>query len=128
MEEIVSKHKDVAECAVLGAEDQLKGQIPVGFVVLKAGVDRKHDEIVDELIRMVQSDLGALACFKQAAVMKTLPKTRSGKILRSTMRKIVDGKEFVVPSTIEYPAALDIIQEAAQQIGYGKNWIKTHRR
>lgn len=120
MEEIVSKHKDVAECAVLGADDQLKGQVPVGFVVLKAGVDRNADEIVKELVQMVRSDLGALACFKEAAIVKALPKTRSGKILRATMRKIVDGKDYVVPSTIDDPSVLDIITESAKTIGYGK--------
>jgi propionyl-CoA synthetase len=120
MEEIVSKHKDVAECAVFGAEDQLKGQVPVGFVVLKAGVERKPEEIVQELVQMVRSDLGALACFKEAAVVKALPKTRSGKILRSTMRKIVDGKDYVVPSTIDDPAVLTAIAESAKTIGYGK--------
>ena len=120
MEEIVSKHKDVAECAVLGADDQLKGQVPVGFVVLKAGVEKKHEEIIRELVQMVRSELGALACFKEAAVVKALPKTRSGKTLRSTMRKIVDGKEYVVPSTIDDPAVLDAIAESAKTIGYGK--------
>jgi propionyl-CoA synthetase len=120
MEEIVSKHKDVAECAVLGADDQLKGQVPVGFVVLKAGVERDPGEIVQELVSMVRSELGALACFKEAAIVKALPKTRSGKILRSTMRKIVDGKEYVVPSTIDDPAVLDQIADSAKGIGYGK--------
>jgi propionyl-CoA synthetase len=120
MEEIVSKHKDVAECAVFGAEDQLKGQVPVGFVVLKAGVDRDPKEIIKELVQMVRSDLGALACFKEAAVVKALPKTRSGKTLRSTMRKIVDGKDYVVPSTIDDPSVLGVIAEAAKTIGYGK--------
>ncbi len=121
MEEIVSRHKDVAECAVLGADDKLKGQVPVGFVVLKAGVKRKPEEIVDELVRMVRSELGALACFKQAAVVKALPKTRSGKILRSTMRKIVDGKEYAVPSTIDDPSALDAITDSAKGMGYAKS-------
>ena len=120
MEEIISKHRDVAECAVLGAEDQLKGQVPVGFVVLKAGVDRKPQEIIAELVQMVRSELGALACFKEAAVVKALPKTRSGKTLRSTMRKIVDGKDYVVPSTIDDPAVLSSIEESARNIGYGK--------
>ncbi|MBP7232316.1 MAG: propionyl-CoA synthetase [Syntrophaceae bacterium] len=120
MEEIVSKHKDVAECAVLGADDQLKGQVPVGFVVLKAGVERKPEEIVAELVKMVRSELGALACFKEAAIVKALPKTRSGKILRSTMRKIVDGKAYVVPSTIDDPSVLPVIEESAKTIGYGK--------
>ncbi len=120
MEEIVSKHKDVAECAVFGAEDQLKGQVPVGFVVLKAGVDRKPEDIIKELVQMVRNELGALACFKEAAVVKALPKTRSGKTLRSTMRKIVDGKDYVVPSTIDDPSVLDVIAQAAKTIGYGK--------
>jgi propionyl-CoA synthetase len=120
MEEIVARHQDVAECAVLGADDQLKGQVPVGFVVLKAGVDRKPEEIVAELVKMVRNELGALACFKEAAVVKALPKTRSGKILRSTMRKIVDGKDYVVPSTIDDPAVLPSIAESARAIGYGK--------
>jgi propionyl-CoA synthetase len=121
MEEIVSRHKDVAECAVLGADDKLKGQVPVGFVVLKAGVERNPEEIVDELVRMVRSELGALACFKQAAVVKALPKTRSGKILRSTMRKIVDGKEYAVPSTIDDPSVLDVIADSAKGMGYAKS-------
>jgi len=121
MEEIVSRHKDVAECAVLGADDKLKGQVPVGFVVLKAGVERKPEEIVDELVKMVRSELGALACFKQAAVVKALPKTRSGKILRSTMRKIVDGKEYAVPSTIDDPSVLDVITDSAKEMGYAKS-------
>jgi len=120
MEEIVSRHPDVAECAVLGADDQLKGQVPVGFVVLKAGVDRKPDDIVSELVRMVRNELGALACFKEAVVVKALPKTRSGKILRSTMRKIVDGKDYVVPSTIDDPAVLAAIAVSVKEIGYGK--------
>jgi propionyl-CoA synthetase len=120
MEEIVSKHKDIAECAVLGADDQLKGQVPVGVVVLKAGVERKPEEIVAELVKMVRSELGALACFKEAAIVKALPKTRSGKILRSTMRKIVDGKAYVVPSTIDDPSVLPVIEESAKTIGYGK--------
>ncbi|MGV8079248.1 MAG: propionyl-CoA synthetase [Syntrophales bacterium] len=121
MEEIVSRHKDVAECAVLGADDKLKGQVPVGFVVLKAGVERKPEEIVDELVKMVRSELGALACFKQAAVVKALPKTRSGKILRSTMRKIVDGKEYAVPSTIDDPSVLNVIADSAKGMGYAKS-------
>ncbi|HOJ51276.1 MAG TPA: propionyl-CoA synthetase [Syntrophales bacterium] len=120
MEEIIAKHKDVAECAVLGAEDNLKGQVPVGFVVLKAGVERNPDEIVEELVQMVRNELGAIACFKQAAIVKALPKTRSGKILRGTMRKIVDGKEYAIPSTIDDPVTLNIIEEAAKTIGYGK--------
>lgn len=119
MEEIVAKHPDVAECAVIGAEDQLKGQVPVGFFVLKAGVQRDPGEIAGELVQMVRKDIGPLACFKSAAVVERLPKTRSGKILRSTMRKIADGQSYTVPSTIEDPTSLDVIEEAVHKIGYG---------
>ncbi len=120
MEEIVAKHKDVAECAVLGANDQLKGEVPIGFAVLKAGVDRDHDEIARELVQMVRSELGAVACFKDCAIVKALPKTRSGKILRATMRKIANSEEYTVPSTIEDESVLGVIEEAAKGIGYGK--------
>ncbi|MBN1829881.1 MAG: propionyl-CoA synthetase [Deltaproteobacteria bacterium] len=120
MEEIVSKHRDVAECAVLGANDQLKGEVPIGFVVLKAGVTRTHDEIVKELVQMVRDEIGAVACFKQAAVVAALPKTRSGKTLRGTIKKIANGEKFTVPSTIEDPAVLTAIEESARKIGFGK--------
>ncbi len=119
MEEIVAGHPDVAECAVIGAEDQLKGQVPIGFFVLKAGVTRDPKEISAELVQMVRKDIGPLACFKSATVVERLPKTRSGKILRGTMRKIADGQKYTVPSTIEDPASLDVIREAAGKIGYG---------
>ena len=88
MEEVLAAHPDVAECAVIGAADQLKGQVPVGFLVLNAGVNRDHGEIVDEVIDMVRSGIGPIASFKTAAVVPRLPKTRSGKILRGTMQKI----------------------------------------
>ncbi|HOM29622.1 MAG TPA: propionyl-CoA synthetase [Deltaproteobacteria bacterium] len=120
MEEVVARHKDVAECAVIGVEDGLKGQVPIGFVVLKAGVDRPHEEITREIVDMVRNEIGALACLKDIAVVTRLPKTRSGKILRSTMRKIADGKEYTTPSTIEDPAALQEIAGAARTIGYPK--------
>ena len=120
MEEIVAKHQDVAECAVLGANEQLKGEVPVGFAVLKAGVNRDPEEIVKELVQMVRSDIGAVACFKQCAIVKALPKTRSGKTLRATMRKIVNGQEYTVPSTIEDESVLAGIEEAAQKLGLGK--------
>jgi propionyl-CoA synthetase len=116
MEEVISRHKDIAECAVFGMNDQLKGEVPVGFAVLKAGVTRNHAEIVKELVQMVRNDIGALACFKQCAIVKALPKTRSGKTLRSTMRKIVNLQDYVVPSTIDDPAVLDVIKEAAQKL------------
>ena len=120
MEEIVAKHKDVAECAVIGVNDELKGEVPVGFAVLKAGVTRSADDISNELVQMVRSDIGAVACFKQCAVVRALPKTRSGKTLRSTMRKIANGQEYVVPSTIEDTSVLGVIEEAVKTIGLGK--------
>ncbi len=110
MEEIVGKHPMVAECAVIGRRDELKGQLPMGFVVLKNSDDADPAQIVDEVIAMVRRDIGAVAAFKQAIVVARLPKTRSGKILRKTLRAMVDGDDYVVPSTIEDPAALDEIK------------------
>jgi propionyl-CoA synthetase len=109
MEEVVATHADVAECAVFGVSDALKGQVPVGLVVLKAGVTRQAGEIESELVALVRERIGAVASFKEAIIVARLPKTRSGKILRSTMRSIADGKDFTMPSTIEDPAALDEI-------------------
>lgn len=120
MEEVISHHPDVAECAVVGANDNLKGQVPIGFVVLKAGVERNGDEIVKELVQSVRGDVGAIACFKQATIVQHLPKTRSGKTLRGTIRKIADGQDYTIPSTIEDPAVLDEIKKAVGTIGYGK--------
>jgi propionyl-CoA synthetase len=120
MEEVLSRHPDVAECAVIGAGDDLKGQVPVGFVVLKSGVTKSHDEIVSEIVQMVRSDIGAVASFKKAVVVARLPKTRSGKILRGTMRKIADSETYSVPSTIDDPATLDEIGVALKTIGYAK--------
>jgi len=116
MEEIIAKHKDIAECAVFGMNEQLKGEVPVGCAVLKTGVTRDHKEIVKELVQMVRNEIGAVACFKQCAIVKALPKTRSGKTLRGTMRKIVNQQEYVVPSTIEDPAVLDSIKSAAKNL------------
>jgi len=110
MEEVVGKHPMVAECAVIGRRDELKGQLPMGFVVLKNTEDVRPDEIVQELIAQVRQDIGAVAAFKEALVVGRLPKTRSGKILRKTLRAMVDGDDYVVPSTIEDPAALDEIK------------------
>ncbi len=120
MEEIMAEHRDVAECAVLGVNDQLKGQVPVGLAVLKSGVDRDPDEIARELVQMVRSGIGAVACFKQCALVKALPKTRSGKILRGTMRKIADGEDYAVPSTIEDETVLSDIEESIAKLGLGK--------
>ena len=121
MEEILSRHPDVAECAVVGVADELKGQVPVGMVVLKSGVARPQEEIIFELVQMVRKDLGAVASFKKAVVVKRLPKTRSGKILRGTMRKIADGEKFKIPSTIDDPAILDEISASLKTIGYGRS-------
>jgi propionyl-CoA synthetase len=120
MEEILSDHPDVAECAVLGVDDSLKGQVPVGFVVLKAGVTKPQDQIIAEVVQMVRDRIGAVASFKKATVVKRLPKTRSGKILRGTIQKIADNKEFKVPATIDDPAILEEIAEALSGIGYAK--------
>ena len=120
MEEVLSDHPDVAECAVLGVDDKLKGQTPIGFLVLNAGVDRSHDEIIKEVIQMVRDRIGPVASFKIATVVKRLPKTRSGKILRGTIQKIADNKEWKMPATIDDPATLDEMKEALEGIGYAK--------
>jgi propionyl-CoA synthetase len=119
IEEVLASHPDVAECAVVGAADELKGQLPLGFLVLKAGVDRDAADIVAETIAMVRERVGPVAVFKKAVVVTRLPKTRSGKVLRATMRKIADGEDYKTPATIEDPAALDDIGVALQTIGYG---------
>ncbi|MCZ6571419.1 MAG: propionyl-CoA synthetase [Deltaproteobacteria bacterium] len=118
MEEVLAAHPDVAECAVIGVADALKGQLPLGLVVLKAGVQRAESEIVAELVQMMRDRIGAVAAFKQACVVARLPKTRSGKVLRGTMRKIADSVEFRVPPTIDDPAVLDEITQALRGLGY----------
>ncbi|HSH43520.1 MAG TPA: propionyl-CoA synthetase [Arenicellales bacterium] len=120
MEEVLASHPDVAECAVLGAADEMKGQLPLGLVVLKAGVDRDESEIINELVALVREQIGPVAAFKQAAIVQRLPKTRSGKVLRGTMRKIADGESYTAPATIDDPAILDEISESLQQLGYPK--------
>ena len=116
MEEVLASHPDVAECAVVGAADELKGQVPVGFLVLKGGVDRPHAEIVAEAVQLVRDRIGPVASFKQATVVARLPKTRSGKILRGTMRKIADGDPYTAPATIDDPAVLEEIDEALKSL------------
>jgi propionyl-CoA synthetase len=116
IEEVLAQHPDVAECAVIGSSDELRGQVPIGFVVLKAGVDRPHPDLEVELVQLVRERIGAVAVFKRAHVVDRLPKTRSGKVLRSTMRAIADGREYRVPSTIEDPAALDEISQALLKV------------
>jgi propionyl-CoA synthetase len=109
MEEVVARHPDVAECAVFGVPDELRGQVPLGLVVLKAGVTRAAADVCVELVAMVRDEVGAVACFREARVVPRLPKTRSGKVLRGTMRAMAEGREVPPPSTIEDPAALDEI-------------------
>jgi propionyl-CoA synthetase len=115
MEEVVSSHRDVAECAVIGIADALRGQVPVGFLVLKAGVpESRHGDIVTEVIQLVRERIGPVAGFKTAMIVKRLPKTRSGKVLRSTMRKIADAQSYEMPATIDDPAVLAEIEEAVR--------------
>ena len=115
IEEALAAHPDVAECAVIGVADGLKGQLPVGLIVLNAGVDRPKPEIAAEAVRLVRERIGAVAAFKTAIVVGRLPKTRSGKILRATMRSIADGEPYAVPATIDDPAILDEIGAALEQ-------------
>jgi propionyl-CoA synthetase len=105
---------------VVGVADELKGQIPLGFIVLKAGVERTHDEIVGEVVHMVRERIGPVASFKHAIVVVRLPKTRSGKVLRSTMQKIADDQAYSVPATIDDPAILEEIGQALHSAGYAK--------
>ncbi len=117
MEEVLSGHPDVAECAVIGVADALKGQVPMGFVVLKSGVARAGDEILSEIVQKVRQDIGPVAAFKSAIIVSRLPKTRSGKILRATMQKIVQAEEYNIPATIDDPVILDEILDAVQRAG-----------
>ena len=114
MEEVLASHPDVAECAVIGMRDDFKGQLPLGFLVLNAGINRGAGEVEDEAVQLVRDKIGPVASFKQAIVVQRLPKTRSGKILRSSMAKIVDGEEYKTPATIEDPAVLSEISEAVK--------------
>ena len=120
MEEVLANHPDVAECAVIGVSDQLKGQLPLGFLCLSNGVNRPHSEIVAECVQMMRDVIGPVAAFKLAVVIKRLPKTRSGKILRATIVKIADGEAFKMPATIDDPDILDEIKEALQSLGYAQ--------
>ncbi len=120
MEEVLAGHPDVAECAVIGVADQMKGQLPLGLVVLKAGVQRAYPEITRELVERVRQQIGAVAAFKQAVVVARLPKTRSGKVLRSTMRAIADSQPYTAPATIDDPKILDEITAALKTLGYAK--------
>ena len=121
IEEVLAAHDDVAECAVIGASDPMKGQLPVGFLVLKAGAERSPEEVVADVIQMVRAQVGPVAVFKKAVVVNRLPKTRSGKVLRATMRKIADSEEYKVPATIEDPQALNEVESALQTLGYASS-------
>ncbi|MEL6337053.1 MAG: propionyl-CoA synthetase, partial [Pseudomonadota bacterium] len=120
MEEVLLRHPDVAEVAVIGAYDQLKGQVPVGFLCVNAGCERAPDDIVKEAVKLVRDEIGPVAFFKQAIVVERLPKTRSGKILRGTMAKIADGQDYKVPATIDDPLILEELTTALGEIGYAK--------
>ena len=120
MEEVLASHPDVAECAVIGVYDGLKGQLPIGFLVLKTGTERNPDEIVHDVVEMVRHRIGPVAAFRTAMVVPALPKTRSGKVLRGTMQKIADGQDFSMPATIDDRSVLKDITEALQRVGYTK--------
>jgi len=119
MEEVLAAHPDVAECAVLGIKDDLKGEVPCGFIVLKAGVARSHEAIEKEIVALVREKIGPVAAFKLAITVQRLPKTRSGKILRGTIKKMADGDPWTMPATIDDPAVLDEIGEALKGKGVG---------
>src|SRR5438034_4534745 len=118
MEEVLASHPDVAECAVVGVADALKGEVPLGFIVLKAGVRHAPEAVAHDLVAMVRERIGPVACFKTATVVPRLPKTRSGKVLRGTIKKIADGIEYRVPPTIDDPVILDEIMAALATLGY----------
>ena len=120
MEEVLAAHPDVAECAVIGVADELKGQLPMGFVVMNAGTAREQAEVIKELVQLVRERIGPVAAFKNAAVIERLPKTRSGKILRGTMRDIADSKQWKMPATIDDPAILDEITDSLKSMGYAR--------
>jgi len=120
MEELIGSHPGVAECAVVGIDDELRGQVPVGFAVLKDGVDMNHQDLEKELVSIIRKEIGAVACFRKSALVKRLPKTRSGKILRKTIRQLATTAEVPIPPTIDDPAILDEIRDAMQTSGIGK--------
>jgi propionyl-CoA synthetase len=118
IEEVLAAHDDVAECAVIGAADPMKGQLPVGFLVLKAGAEHSPEEVVADVVQMVRDQVGPVAVFKKAVVVDRLPKTRSGKVLRATMRSIADNEDYRVPATIEDAQVLNEVESALQTLGY----------
>jgi propionyl-CoA synthetase len=118
MEEVLAAHPDVAECAVCGIHDELKGEVPIGFLVLNAGCKRAAAEVVAEEITLLRERIGPVAAFKTATVVKRLPKTRSGKVLRGTLRRMANGEAWTMPATIDDPAVLDEIRDALRALGY----------
>lgn len=121
IEEVLASHPDVAECAVIGVADQLKGQLPLGFLVLNSGVARDNQDITDEAVKLVRQEIGPVAAFKTVTVVDRLPKTRSGKILRGTMQKIADSEDYKMPATIDDPIILNEIEGALKTVGYARN-------
>jgi propionyl-CoA synthetase len=117
---VLASHPAVAECAVTGVADDLKGQVPVGFLVLKVGVECDPGDVVREVVQMVREQIGPVSSFKTATVVKRLPKTRSGKILRGIMQKIADAQEYTPPATIDDPAILVEIERALEALGYAR--------
>jgi len=120
MEELIAGHPAVAECAVTGIDDELRGQVPVGFVVLKDGIEMTQEKMQEELVEIIRRKIGAVAYFRQSGIVKRLPKTRSGKILRKTIRLLAIEAEVSVPSTIDDPKILDEISEIIQERGIGQ--------
>jgi propionyl-CoA synthetase len=118
MEEVLASFPNVAECAVIGVEDSLKGQLPLGLVVMQSGADVDEEEIRAGLVRRVREVIGPVAAFKLVTIVDRLPKTRSGKVLRGTMKKIADGQQFKIPATIDDPASLAEIERALASLGY----------
>ena len=118
MEEVLAGHADIAECAVLGVKDPLKGELPLGLLVFNDGVNRPEDEIIAECVQKIRNEIGPVAAFKLASRVGRLPKTRSGKILRGTIRKIANGEDWQMPATIDDPAILDEITERLTILGY----------
>jgi len=117
MEEVLSAHPDIAECAVLGVNDTVKGQVPCGLIVLKSHVTRRSDEIENECVQRVREEIGPVAAFKLVVTVARLPKTRSGKILRGTIQKIANGESWKMPATIDDPSILEQIQSALDARG-----------
>ncbi len=121
IEQIISAHPDVAECAVIGANDALKGEVPVALVCLKSGGTRPEDEIRRDIVDTVRRQLGPVAALKSVGIARQLPKTRSGKILRSAIRQLANGETFATPATIEDPAAIEAVRHALAEIGFFEN-------